>query len=222
MKIDQDTLLYGSFAEKAGSKGCELFNTCFEYYQLNAIYKSFSVSSIGPAVDAARTLHIKGFAITMPYKMDVLPYLDEYSEEVETIGAANTIVNNDGMLKAYNTDYLAAESLLRTIPPSGNLTKCVLYILGEGGYSKAVQYAAQRLNLSYTTINRANWKDIKDIQHSIIYNCTPVERVEYHDSNNFIDCIASTPTGQRLSHLQASHQFKLYTGLGMPIIDSLN
>ena len=222
MKIDQDTLLYGSFAEKAGSKGYELFNTCFEYYQLNAIYKSFSVSSIGPAVDAARTLHIKGFAITMPYKMDVLPYLDECSEEVETIGAANTIVNNDGILKAYNTDYLAAESLLRTIPPSSNLTKCVLYILGEGGYSKAVQYAAQRLNLSYTTINRANWKDIKDIQHSTIYNCTPVERVEYHDSNNFIDCIASTPTGQRLSHLQASHQFKLYTGLGMPIVDSLN
>ena len=222
MKIDQDTLLYGSFAEKAGSKGCELFNTCFEYYQLNAIYKSFSVSSIGPAVDAARTLHIKGFAITMPYKMDVLPYLDECSEEVETIGAANTIVNNDGILKAYNTDYLAAESLLRTIPPFGNLTKCVLYILGEGGYSKAVQYAAQRLNLSYTTINRANWKDIKDIQHSTIYNCTPVERVEHHDSNNFIDCIASTPTGQRLSHLQASHQFKLYTGLGMPIVDSLN
>jgi shikimate 5-dehydrogenase len=222
MKIDEDTLLYGSFAQKAGSKGCKLFNTCFEYYQLNAIYKSFSVSSIGAAVDAARALHIKGFAVTMPYKIEVLPYLDEYSEEVEMIGAANTIVNNDGILKSYNTDFLAAESLLRDMPPSGNLTKCVLYILGNGGYSKAVQYAAQRLNLSYTTITRTNWKDIKDIRHSTIYNCTPVERVEYHDSNNFIDCIVSTPTGQQLSRLQASHQFKLYTGLEMPIINRLN
>ena len=62
MKINQDTLLYGSFAQKAGSKGCKLFNTCFDYYQLNAIYKSFSVDNIKQAVEAARTLDIKGFA----------------------------------------------------------------------------------------------------------------------------------------------------------------
>jgi shikimate 5-dehydrogenase len=222
MKIDQDTLLYGSFAEKAGSKGCKLFNTCFDYYQLNAIYKSFSVNNIKEAVAAARTLHIKGFAVTMPYKTSILPYLDEHSEEVETIGSTNTVVNNNGILKSYNTDYLAAESLLRPLPPSGNLTKCALYILGEGGYSKAVQYAAQRLNLSYSIINRTHWKDIKDIRHSTIYNCTPVERVHYHDSNNFIDCTASTPTGQKLSQLQASHQFKLYTGLEMPIVNKLS
>jgi|TARA_R110002051_G_scaffold272550_2_gene333119 shikimate dehydrogenase len=222
MKIDQDTLLYGSFAEKAGSKGCKLFNTCFDYYQLNAIYKSFSVNNIKQAVEAARTLDIKGFAVTMPYKIDILPYLDEHSEEVETIGAANTVINNEGILKSYNTDYLAAESLLRPLPSSGNLTKCVLYILGDGGYSKAVQHAAQNLNLSYSIINRTNWTDIKDIQHSTIYNCTPVEHVQYHDSNNFIDCIGSTLTGQRLGRLQASYQFKLYTGLEMPIINKLN
>jgi|2_EtaG_2_1085320.scaffolds.fasta_scaffold02368_6 shikimate dehydrogenase len=222
MKINQDTLLYGSFAQKAGSKGCKLFNTCFDYYQLNAIYKSFSVDNIKQAVEAARTLDIKGFAVTMPYKIDILPHLDEHSEEVETIGAANTVINNEGILKSYNTDYLAAESLLRPLSPSGNLTKYALYILGEGGYSKAVQYAAQNLNLSYSIINRTNWTDIKDIQHSTIYNCTPVEHVQYHDSNNFIDCVVSTLTGQRLSHLQASHQFKLYTGLEMPIIDRLN
>jgi len=222
MKINQDTLLYGSFAQKAGSKGCKLFNTCFDYYKLNAIYKSFSVNNIKQAVEAARTLNIKGFAVTMPYKIDILPYVDEHSQEVETIGAANTVVNNDGILKSYNTDYLAAENLLRPLSPSDNSAKCILYILGDGGYSKAVQHAAQNLNLSHNIITRTNWTNIKDIRHSTIYNCTPVEHVQYHESNNFIDCIGSTLTGQRLSHLQASHQFKLYTGLEMPIIERLN
>ena len=161
-------------------------------------------------------LRHKGFAVTTPYKTDVLKYVNDHSEEVEAIGAANTIVNNDGILKSHNTDYLAAESLLRTIPPSGNLTKCVLYILGEGGYSKAVQYAAQSLNLSYSIINRTNWKDIKDIRHSTIYNCTPVERVKHHDSNNFIDCSVNTVTGRRLGKIQAGHQFELYTGQPAP------
>jgi len=216
MLINKDTAIYASFAKQAGNEGCVLFNNAFEFYKLNAIYKSFSVDNIMAAVEAVRALDIKGFAVTMPYKTDVLPYLDEHSEEVETIGAANTIVNNDGILKSYNTDYLAAESLLRTIPPSGNLTKCVLYILGEGGYSKAVQYAAQRLNLSYAIINRTNWKDIKDIRHSTIYNCTPVERVQHHDSNDFIDCLVNTNTGRSLRKTQAGHQFELYTGEPAP------
>ena len=60
-------------------------------------------------------------------------------------------------------------------------------------------------------ITRNNWNTIKDIKDSIIFNCTPVENIEVDDSNDFIDCIVSTPSGKRLSWLQASHQFKLYT-----------
>ena len=46
-------------------------------YGLNKIYKSFSIDNIGDAVNAVRTLDIKGFAITMPYKVEVLDYVDE-------------------------------------------------------------------------------------------------------------------------------------------------
>ena len=70
--IDKDTEIYCSFAEKAGNTGCQMMNTAFFYYGLNKIYKSFSVNNIEEAVNSVRTLNIKGFAITMPYKVDVL------------------------------------------------------------------------------------------------------------------------------------------------------
>ena len=72
--INKDTEIYCSFAKEAGNTGCQMMNTAFYYYGLNKIYKSFSVDSIEDAVHSVKTLGIKGFAITMPYKIDVLNY----------------------------------------------------------------------------------------------------------------------------------------------------
>ena len=209
--INKDTKIYCSFAKEAGNVGCKLFNSAFNYYGIDAIYKSFSVNSIEKAVDAARTLDIKGFAITMPFKIDVLNYVQGISDGVRGIGSANTIINDNGYLTAYNTDYLAAKTILE---------ECVgvdLYILGNGGYARAVKTAAESLGYNSTFILRNDWSSIKGITNSIIYNCTPVENIEMEKSNKFIDCIVSTETGKRLSWLQASHQFKLYTGNELPI-----
>tara|TARA_Y100001963_G_scaffold156207_1_gene249235 strand:+ start:743 stop:1384 length:642 start_codon:yes stop_codon:yes gene_type:complete len=209
--INKDTEIYCSFAKEAGNTGCQMMNTAFHYHGLNKIYKSFSIDNIEDAVKSVRTLNIKGFAITMPYKKEVLKYVDELSETVKDIGAANTVINDDGYLRAYNTDYYAAREVL---------DECLgvdLYILGNGGYSKAVQQAAKDLGYKPNIITRNNWSQIKDIKDSIIYNCTPVENIEVDKSNDFIDCIVTTKTGKRLATIQASHQFFLYTGLEFPI-----
>ena len=87
-----------------------------------------------------------------------------------------------------------------------------LYILGDGGYSLAVQQASKDLGYVPNIITRDTWNNIKNIQNSIIFNCTPVENIQVNDSNKFIDCITSTETGKRLSSIQASHQLKLYLG----------
>lgn len=220
MNIDKDTIIFGSFAKTAGNNGCRMFNAAFNFYRINAIYKSFSIDNIENAILAARTLNFKGFAITMPFKKEVINYVDELNEEVEKIGSANTVVNNNGILRAYNTDYLSAKELLKDMDfLVGKNRK--LYILGEGGFSLAVQYAAKELNIDFCIINRENWKEIKDVKYSKIFNCTPVENIKVDESNVFSDCNIKTDNGKYLSLIQASHQFKLYTGLDFPIKNNL-
>ena len=212
--INKDTEIYCSFAKKAGNTGCQMMNTAFHYYRLNKIYKSFSVNDIEDAVNSVKTLNIKGFAITMPYKEKIIDCVDKLSDEVIAIGAANTVINDNGYLIAYNTDYLAAKQKLKEIKPAE------IYILGNGGYAKAVKYVCSgrgQLYIPNHTITRENWSEISELQNTCIYNCTPVKNIKYHSSNMFIDCIVTTETGRELANMQASHQFKLYTGLEFPL-----
>ena len=216
--INKDTEIYCSFAKEAGNTGCQIMNTAFYYYGLNKIYKSFSVSNIQEAVNSVLTLGIKGFAITMPYKIEVLDYVGVYDTGVEEIGAANTVINDNGVLKAYNTDYFAAKTYLNKFDNRKDL-----YIIGDGGYSKAVRWAsvdwkAPIRGINTTIIKRENWDEIENIRESVIYNCTPVDVTsKIHPSNDFINCLVTTKTGRELARLQASKQFELYTGLEFPL-----
>lgn len=207
--INKDTLLFCSFAKKAGNTGCRLFNTAFKYYNMNAIYKSFSVDNIKDAVKAARALDIKGFAVTMPFKKEILNYVDEIDWLTEKIGAANTIVNEEGRLLAYNTDFLAAKEFISGLTFNG------FYILGDGGYAAAVKYAAKELGFDFINVTRKNWDIVPTIRGCLIYNCTPVIN-EIHSSNQYIDCLTTTKTGKKLALMQAAHQFKLYTNKEFP------
>ena len=81
--------------------------------------------------------------VTIPYKRDVIPYLDAISPSAAEIGAVNTIVNRDGKLSGYNTDMLGMEALLRRI--GLDLTGKTVLILGTGGTSHTAQYVAKHL-----------------------------------------------------------------------------
>ena len=209
--VNKDTEIYCSFAEKAGNTGCQMMNTVFHWYGLNKIYKSFSVDNIEEAVNSVRTLDIKGFAITMPYKIEVLNYVDVTDAAVSQIGAANTVINEGGRLSAYNTDSYAAMAYLDMYD-----NRKPLYIIGNGGYAKAVKWASNSFNVNQIT--RDNWDELFDIKDSIVYNCTPVDITDWIDkSNDFINCLVTTQTGIDLATLQASKQFELYTGLEFPL-----
>ena len=211
--IDKDTEIYCSFAKEAGNTGCRLMNTSFYYYGLNKIYKSFSIDNIEDAVNSVRTLDIKGFAITMPFKMEVLKYVDTTDAIVSQIGAANTVINEDGRLLAYNTDAYAAMAYLDLYD-----NKKPLYVIGNGGYGKAVKWAAKGNKFDVRNITRDNWDELFDIKDSTVYNCTPIDITDWiHKSNDFIDCRVTSQTGLDLATLQASEQFKLYTGLEFPL-----
>lgn len=205
--IDKDTILYASFAKAAGSRGCAFHNAGFKKHNINAIYKSFSINSIKDAVAAMKTLNIKGAGVTMPFKIQVLEHLDVHKDGVTEIMACNTLVNDNGTIIGYNTDFLAAMDYLRPL----NLKDII--ILGRGGYAKAVTYACKNLNIKVININREHWTSIEYIKNKTVFNCTPVTNIKTHKSVNFIDCIVSTKTGKELSDIQAKYQFKIYTGM---------
>ena len=211
--INKDTEIYCSFAETAGNTGCQMMNTSFHYHGLNKIYKSFSVRDIESAVNAVLTLGIKGFAITMPYKVQVLKYVHGMEDSVKEIGAANTVINTNNRLRAYNTDEYATTKFLQQYDDGKKL-----YIIGNGGYSRAVQYSAKQCGFDIKVITRDDWGEIESIKNSIIYNCTPIEIEEkIHLSNHYINCSTKSTTGKRLANVQASRQFQLYTGLEFPL-----
>lgn len=83
----------------------------------------------------------KAINVTIPYKRDVIPYLDEISPSAKEIGAVNTIVNRGGRLSGYNTDMLGMEALIRRI--GLDLTGKTVLILGTGGTSHTAQFVAK-------------------------------------------------------------------------------
>ena len=207
MFINKDTKLYGSFARVAGSTGCAFHNAGFKKHNINAIYKSFSIKNIYEAIQCMKHLDIKGVGVTMPFKTDVIPFLDKVEQEALDVNACNTLLNDNGRIIGYNTDVKSAFDYLKPL----GLTQ--LIILGNGGYAKAVVRACRKLNIDTKSIVRENWKEIQDIKNHTIFNCTPVENITLDKSNQFIDCVVTTPTGKVLADQQAMYQFKIYTGI---------
>jgi shikimate dehydrogenase len=132
MRVNKDTKIYGSFSSNPGNLGCEFHNRGFKKLGINAIYKSFKVLNLLKGFEATRTLDIKGAGISMPFKQDVLKYADVIDHVVEEIGASNTVVQDAGIIHAYNTDWLAADEMLKDKEGS-------CFILGDGGCLQAAR-----------------------------------------------------------------------------------
>ena len=84
-----------------------------------------------------------GINVTIPYKTDVIPYLDELSDLAQAVGAVNTVVNRGGKLYGDNTDVWGLISLIRRLTP--DLSGKTVLILGTGGTSRAALAAAKEL-----------------------------------------------------------------------------
>ena len=120
---------------------------------------------------------ISGFNVTIPYKKDIIPHLDELSDVAKKLGAVNTVVRRtDGRLVGHNTDYYGFRSLLEKsrIPVSG---KKVL-VLGSGGASNTVVHVLHELGANVVVISRSGEDNYRNIRRhrdaDVIVNTTPV------------------------------------------------
>lgn len=205
--IDKDTKIYCSFSFNPGNNGCQFFNNAFKKRNINAIYKSFYSDNIKKSIDAVKTLNISGFAVSMPFKIETLDYVNELSPEVEKIGSCNTVVNTNGYLTAYNTDYCGVKTYIENL----DIDIDFFYIVGNGGFSKSIQYAFNLLGINFEIIDRQNLNKLDQLKNKWIFNATPID-INCNE-NYIIDGRPFTKEGKSISLNQSIVQFKIYTGI---------
>lgn len=139
------------------SKSPAMYNYCFRKYGLDWVYLAFPVPAekANDAVEALRTLNMRGANVTMPCKGAVLPCLDRLTPAASAVGAVNTIVNENGILTGHNTDGFGYTENLRRNGVSVSGKRIVL--LGGGGAATAI--AAQSALEDAAELRVFNLKD---------------------------------------------------------------
>jgi shikimate dehydrogenase len=184
--LNKDTRLCISLAARPSNIGTRFHNHLYDVLGLDFIYKAFTTTDIAAAIGGVRALGIRGCSVSMPFKEDVIALVDDVEASARAIHSVNTIVNDDGHLRASNTDYLAIQ---RLIDDHGLDAGATVLIRGSGGMASAVGAAfrdhgftsgivvarnqesgralADRLGYDYAT-------DVGSHTASVIVNVTPI------------------------------------------------
>ncbi len=157
MSLSGKSKVYGLLGDPiAHSLSPLMQNHALQSHNIDAVYVPFHVfpDDLPKAVEGLRALQVAGVNVTIPHKEAILPLLDHLDPAAELIGAANTIVNNDGILSGYNTD---ATGFMRSVQEELNFRPghSDVVILGAGGACRAVAVALSYAGvMSITVANR--------------------------------------------------------------------
>lgn len=180
--------LFGVFGNPVlHSKSPQLYNSLFINAHVDAYYTRIRVENCEDVIQSIRDLNIIGANITTPFKECIIPMLDELSPEAEQIGAVNTIVNDNGYLKGYNTDYLGVVKSIQEVGIEICGQRCL--ILGAGGASKAAVFGLMNAGAEVFITNRTQSK-ADDIANRL--GCNFIRADEIDEISQSIDIVVST------------------------------
>ena len=151
--LNKDMTLCISLAARPSNIGTRFHNYLYDALGLNFVYKAFAPADLAQAVAGIRGLGIRGAAVSMPYKEDVIALVDAMDASAAAIDSVNTIVNDGGTLTAYNTDYLA---IARLLADHGIEPGTTVLLRGSGGMAKAVAAAVRDAGLANVSIVARN------------------------------------------------------------------
>lgn len=143
----------------------------------NSTYQLFDLKSISEVEELFQTKELKGFNVTIPYKEEIIPYLDELSPEAQKIGAVNCVKIQNNKKIGFNTDAFGFENSLQPLLEKHHQKAL---ILGDGGAAKAVKFILTKLEIDYQSVTRKGELRFPDLdkeiisEHPLIINCTPV------------------------------------------------
>lgn len=183
--LNKDTIVCMSLAARPSNFGTRFHNYLYDALDLDYLYKAFTTRDLPGAIAGVRALGIRGCAISMPFKEDVMALVDELDPSAQAIDSVNTLVNTEGYLKAYNTDFIAIAQLLAQyqVPPTWRFA-----LQGSGGMAKAVACALKQRGLHGHIIARNaergqaladlygfGWQpDLDGLQPDLLINATPL------------------------------------------------
>lgn len=179
---------YGLIGEKLGHSYSKVIHELIGFYSYDL--KEIPKDNLDEYITSKEYL---GLNVTIPYKQDVMKHLDFIDDGAKAIGAVNTIVNRDGFLSGYNTDYFGLKRLIESA--GEDLTGSKVLILGTGGTSKTAKAVVESLKA----------KDIIIVGRKAKEGCITYEdAISLHSDADFI--VNTTPAG-------------MYPNIGIAAID---
>jgi shikimate dehydrogenase len=183
-----ETKICSSMANPVSPLGCLMYNSAFEHLKLNYVYFAFAVTDLEKAIKGMRALNFRGTTISMPYKIEVMKYLDRLDETTKSIGAVNVVINDNGILTGYNSDWIGAMTALKEMT---KIKDKKILVLGAGGAARAIVYGLSKEGAKIKILNRTASKaeelaktfntefgglnELKDIsKYDIVMNATSV------------------------------------------------
>ncbi|MBU4427570.1 MAG: shikimate dehydrogenase [Desulfobacterales bacterium] len=174
MMIDQHTALYGVIGNPVRhSLSPALHNAAFSATGLNAVYLAFEAGDIEGCVRGIKALDIKGASVTIPFKTAVIPYLDKINPLARRIGAVNTIVNDNGWLKGYNTDAIGA---VKALEEKIDLRGMTCLVIGSGGAARAIGFILKERDVTISIANRSSGRG-KELARSLGCPYIPLHKI---------------------------------------------
>jgi 3-dehydroquinate dehydratase/shikimate dehydrogenase len=179
------------------------FNTVFALENMNAVYVPFPVDSIADFMEIAKELNVKGVSLTVPYKEQVIPFLNSQSPEVQRISACTTLTHEPQGWLGINTEAWGFSDSLLSFLKKLNLKRQRVTVIGAGSVARAVVFELHRLGAKVLILNRTVHKArnlavsygfawggldergvaMMDKYHDIIIQASSVG-MEENDSNN--------------------------------------
>jgi shikimate dehydrogenase len=177
-----------------------MHNAALKAMGLPGCYVPLCVRHLPGAVQGLRGMDIRGVSVTIPFKSEIMEYLDDLDDEALRIGSVNTIVNDSSRLTGHNTDW---RGLIRSLTEQIEIKGKIVIILGAGGTARAALYGVVKEGGHPVIVNRTegkgrelaqDWgcpyeslKDIGKIEADILINTTPVGMFPHIDEKPLQD-----------------------------------
>jgi len=156
MIIDANTSVYAVLGDPVShTLSPVMHNRAFEYSGYKGVYLAFKVENIEKALASLRILRIKGASITIPHKTEAVKYLDETDDIASRIGAVNTIINDGGRLKGYNSDGTGA---VKALSEKTAVKGKHIALIGAGGAARSLGFFLKKEGGKITVMNRSKDK----------------------------------------------------------------